>query len=119
MKTYRELNAWKEAMNLVEMIYTITKNFPKEERYGLTSQIQRAAVSIPSNIAEGYGRSHRKEYLNHLSISKGSLLELETQLLIAFRLTLITREELKPVWHQLQIVGKLISFLQKSLQVQK
>ena len=97
MKTYRELNAWKEAMNLVEMIYKLTASFPNEEKYGLTSQMQRAVVSIPSNIAEGYGRDSRKEYLYHLSVSRGSLAELETQLLIAIRLKYLAEESCKLV----------------------
>lgn len=116
MKTYRELNAWKEAMILVEMIYEITKDFPKEEKYGISSQMQRAAVSVPSNIAEGYGRTHRKEYMFHLSVARGSLMELDTQLLICERIKYITATKLKPVWDRSQIVGKLLTGLINSLQ---
>jgi four helix bundle protein len=83
---YTELVAWQKAMDLVQDVYLATKAFPKEEKYGLTTQMQRAAVSIPSNIAEGQGRSGRGEFRHHLSIAHGSLRELETQLVIALRL---------------------------------
>jgi four helix bundle protein len=82
VSTYRELIVWQKAMQLVKEIYFLTETFPRDETYGLASQIQRAAVSIPSNIAEGYVRKHKKEYLHHLSIALGSAAELETQLLI-------------------------------------
>lgn len=117
IQSYRDLIVWQEAMNLIEMIYKLTKNYPKEEIYGLTSQTRRAAVSIAANIAEGYGRSHRKEYLNHLSIAAGSLLELETHLLIANRVDYLKQEELMPMWEQSQKAGKLLSALQNSLAI--
>src|ERR1700687_5955116 len=78
IKSYRDLETWQEAMNLVEKVYEITKSLPSEELYGLKSQIRRCSVSIPSNIAEGHGRKGSGEYLHHLSIAKGSLAELET-----------------------------------------
>jgi len=78
VQTYRDLNAWKKAMDLVEGTYALTKSFPGTERFGLTSQIQRAVVSIPANIAEGNARKHRGDYVHHLSIARGSLAELET-----------------------------------------
>ncbi|MCP4455355.1 MAG: four helix bundle protein, partial [Planctomycetes bacterium] len=84
--SYRDLEVWQKAMGLVELCYACTKSFPSEERYGLTDQIRRAAVSIPSNIAEGQTRQHRKEFLQFLSIAQGSLAELETQIQIAERL---------------------------------
>ncbi|MDP2362551.1 MAG: four helix bundle protein [Ignavibacteria bacterium] len=117
IQSCRDLIVWKEAMNPIEMIYKATLNYPKTEIFGLTSQTRRAAVSIAANIAEGYGRSHRKEYLNHLSIAKGSLLEVETHLLIANRIGYITRETLLPIWELSQTVGKLLSALQKSLTI--
>ncbi|HKC66104.1 MAG TPA: four helix bundle protein, partial [Pyrinomonadaceae bacterium] len=86
VRNYSELIVWQKAMDLVEGIYAATKQFPKEEIYGLTSQIRRAAVSIPSNIAEGQGRKSINEFLHHLSIAYGSLREVETQILIAERL---------------------------------
>jgi four helix bundle protein len=83
---HKDLEVWKESMDLVVDIYTITKQFPKEEQYGLTSQIQRASISVPSNIAEGCGRKSNKETHRFLSIALGSLAEVETQLIIATRL---------------------------------
>jgi len=86
VRRYTDLLAWQKAMDLVEQTYRLTKAFPKEELYGLTSQLRRAAVSIPSNIAEGHCRKGRREYIHHVSIALGSLGEVETQLLIAQRL---------------------------------
>lgn len=82
IKTYKELIVWKKAMELVREIYLLTERFPKDEVYGLRSQMERAVVSIPSSIAEGYLRHHRKEYVQFLSISLSSAAELETQILI-------------------------------------
>lgn len=82
VKTYKELIVWQKAMDLVREIYLLTEKFPKDEMYGLKSQMERAAVSIPSQIAEGYLRKHRKEYVQFLSISLGSAAELETQIII-------------------------------------
>ncbi|MBZ5502136.1 MAG: four helix bundle protein [Acidobacteriia bacterium] len=86
IKSYRDLLVWQKAMDLVVASYGIAKKLPAQEMYGLVTQIQRAAASIPANIAEGHGRKHRGDYLHHLSIARGSLLELETHLLIAGRL---------------------------------
>jgi len=86
VRRYTDLIAWQKAMDLVEGVYRLTKQFPKEELYGLVSQMRRSAVSIPSNIAEGHCRNGRREYVHHLSIALGSLGELETQVLIAQRL---------------------------------
>jgi four helix bundle protein len=83
---YQGLVAWQKAMDLVEAVYQVTRNWPRNEQYGLTSQVRRAAVSVPSNIAEGHGRSGAKEYAHHVSIAYGSLCELETQILIGERL---------------------------------
>ncbi|MBI2611496.1 four helix bundle protein [Candidatus Gottesmanbacteria bacterium] len=83
MKSYKELIIWQKSMQLVKEVYLLTEKFPRSEIYGITSQIRRAAVSIPSNIAEGYGRNYTKEYSLALSISYGSALELETQLQIS------------------------------------
>lgn len=115
LKTYRELDVWKVSMDLLEAVYSLTKLFPDVERYALTTQIQRAAVSIPSNIAEGYGRAHRAEYLHMLSIAKGSLAEVETQLLIAHRLGYCSREQLMPVWRLTQRVGRMLRAQLRSL----
>lgn len=83
MKNYKELEVWQKAINLVIDLYKITESFPHGERCGLISQIQRAGVSIPANIAEGWGRGSTKEYIQYLRISRGSLAELETHLIIA------------------------------------
>ena len=87
--SYRDLNVWQNGLNLVEDVYKITANFPKEEKYGLTSQLRRCSVSIPSNIAEGFMRKSTKEYIQFLYISLGSLGELDTQMEIAVRLGFI------------------------------
>ena len=87
---YSELIVWQKAMDLVTEIYKITSTFPSDERFGLSSQARRAAVSIPSNIAEGHGRKATGAYVNHLSIAYGSLVELETQIQIAVRLNFVT-----------------------------
>ena len=90
IKNHKDLRIWKSAMNMVEEIYKLTDQIPKHETYGLTSQIRRSAVSIPSNIAEGAARNSRKEFLQFLYVALGSLAELETQLIIAHRLHYIS-----------------------------
>ena len=94
VKSYKDLIVWQKAMDLVEMVYRATKTFPKEELYGLTNQLRRAVVSIPSNIAEGQARKSTAEFRNFLSIARGSLAEVETQLLIARRLSYINQQKL-------------------------
>lgn len=96
LKSYRDLLAWQKAMDLVISIYKVSALFPKEEKYSLTQQIRRAVVSVPSNIAEGYGRKHRGDYTHHLSIANGSLKEVETQLIVAGRLVYINQEQAAP-----------------------
>ncbi|HEX3150288.1 MAG TPA: four helix bundle protein [Gemmataceae bacterium] len=98
LQSYRELNVWQRAMDLVESVYQIGNRLPKTERFGLTSQMQRAAVSVPANIAEGYGRAHRGDYLRFLSIARGSLCEVETYLILVQRLNYIPVEDLRPLW---------------------
>ena len=93
--TYKDLIVWQKAIDLTVAVYELTEKFPKEEIYGLTSQMQRAAVSIPANIAEGYGRVHRGDYLQHLSISRGSLAELETHIALAARLGFVDGRKLR------------------------
>jgi four helix bundle protein len=116
MKSYRELDVWKKAMDLVVAVYELTSEFPDQERYGLTSQMQRAAVSVPANIAEGYGRLHRGDYIHHLSIAGGSLAELETHITLAVRLGFVGREKAAVVWNMAQEVGKMLSGMTRSLQ---
>lgn len=93
LTSYKELIVWQKSMELVKMIYLTTETFPTREIYGLASQMRRAAISIPSNIAEGYGRKSQKEYTQFYSIAYGSTLELETQLLISRELNLIRNKE--------------------------
>ena len=90
VKTYRDLLVWQKAIHFVTLVYNIVKTFPPEELYGLTSQIKRSAVSIPSNIAEGYGRKSQKDYLRFLQISMGSVFEIQTQLEISKNLEFLT-----------------------------
>jgi four helix bundle protein len=115
MKSFRELRVWQAAMNLVEKIYSITRTFPKEETYGLTSQVRRAAVSIPSNIAEGHTREHIKEYLHHLSMAQASLAELETQIEIAVRLKYILPNQLNELLNDVNSLGKQMYSLRNAL----
>ena len=115
LRTYRDLQAWQKSMELVVSAYRLTGEYPSDERYGLTGQTRRAAVSIPANIAEGYGRTHRGDYLRHLSIARGSLAELETHLTIAARLNLVTREGTLDTWNLAQETGKLLRKLIESL----
>lgn len=93
IKAHKDLDVWKEAMTLAKEIYRLTANFPKEETYGLVSQIRRAAVSIPSNIAEGAARNSSKEFIQSLYVSLGSLAELETQLLLSRELGFVKSDE--------------------------
>jgi four helix bundle protein len=106
LNSFRDLRVWQLGMELVELIYRLTQNFPKYEIYGLASQIQRAAVSVPSNIAEGHTREHTKEFLHHLSIAQASLAELETQLEIAARLKYVETSELGPILERVVSLGK-------------
>jgi len=97
MNNYRELKIWQKSMDLVEKIYRLTFSFPKEEKYGLISQIQRCAVSIPSNIAEGAGRNSNKEFRNFLGIANGSINELSTQLELSIRIGYIKENDLSDI----------------------
>jgi four helix bundle protein len=115
---YSELVVWQKAMDLVTGIYKITSSFPADERFGLTSQVRRAAVSIPSNIAEGQGRKSTGAYINHLSIAYGSLMELETQIQIALRLNFVGAEETSTLLIQTNEIGKMLSGLKNSLSTQ-
>jgi len=94
IKTHKDLDVWKESMNLVKEVYKLTESFPKEEIYGLASQMRRAAVSIPSNVAEGAARNSDKEFIQFLYVSLGSLAELETQLLLSRELGFLKNEEI-------------------------
>jgi four helix bundle protein len=115
IKDYRDLIAWQKAMELVEFIYRMTKTFPKEEIYSLSNQMRRAAISIPSNIAEGHGRKSTKVFLHFLSVAYGSLKEVETQLFISRRLNYITEEKSNRMLALTTEIGRIISGLQTSL----
>lgn len=112
---YRQLIVWQKAMELVGLVYDLTDKFPKEELFGLTLQIRKVVVSVPSNIAEGQGRSSTKEFLRHLAFAYGSLMETETQDLIAEMRKYITAEESVSVLAKSAEVGRLINGLSNSL----
>lgn len=112
-RTYKDLDVWKKARSLVKEVYLMTRNFPKDEMYGLMSQMRRCAVSIPSNIAEGYGRQFKKETIQFLHIARGSLFEMETQLFIASDLSYIDEECLEKLLMQLDDCKKLLNGLIK------
>jgi four helix bundle protein len=114
MHSYRELLVWQKAMNLVIEIYRITQRFPKSETYDLSNQMQRASVSIPSDIAEGFGLKKTKAHLRHLAIASGSLAELETQLDISERLSYLLPED-KNIIEQANEIGRMLSGLRNSL----
>ncbi len=111
VKSYRELIAWQKAMDLAETAYRVTAHFPKQEIYGLTSQVRRCGVSVPSNIAEGQGRRSTREFLNFLSIALGSLCELETQTLLAARLGYLDPAESKGLPEQSAEVARVVNSL--------
>ena len=115
LPNYRNLDAWKKAMALVEAIYLLSRDLPSEEKFGLVSQLRRAAVSIPANIAEGYGRAHRGDYVHRLSIARGSLAELERLILITMRLKLAPRPKAVPCWKLAQDEGRILWKLIASL----
>lgn len=113
MSNYRDLIAWREAMSLVEVVYRDTENLPRDEAFGLRAQIRRAAVSVPSNIAEGSGRNSSGELRQFVGIASGSLAELETQLELAVRLGFL--EARATAIRQADRVGKLVNALRRSL----
>lgn len=114
--TYRDLQVRQKAMDLVVDVYQSTREFPAEERFGLTAQMRRSAVSIPSNIAEGHGRQSGKEFSRFLWIANGSATELETQLLIAHRLEMITEENHQRLRENLRQIGRMLAGLRTSIE---
>ncbi|HEY9196891.1 MAG TPA: four helix bundle protein [Mucilaginibacter sp.] len=108
---YTDLDVWKEARALVKLVYTSMSDFPKDEIFTLQSQIKRAAISIPSNIAEGSGRNHGKDSLQFFYIARGSAYELETQFYLAFDLSFITEEALEALLKQIEKVRRLLAGL--------
>ena len=117
MRPHHKLEAWNQAVELVAEVYRKTDSFPKEERYGLTSQIRRAAVSIPANIAEGAARFSSKEFAGFLSNAQGSASELETELLIAHRLGYLDEPNFSRLISQLERIGRLTTGLSKHVGV--
>lgn len=115
MQTYKELIVWQKSVNLVTRIYRVTESFPKTESFGLTSQIRRAAVSIPANIAEGYSRKHRPEYIQFLRIAFASGAELETHLIIATNIGFIKESHVEELNKELEEVMKMLNKLISTL----
>jgi four helix bundle protein len=116
INSYQDLTVWQKGMDLAVAAYHLTKSFPKEELFGMTSQIRRSASSIPANIAEGWGRGGTKEYIHFLKIAQGSLKELETHLILCQRVELCPPLATTPLLSQTQEIGKMIRALIGSLQ---
>lgn len=118
MNNYKQLDAWKAAMDLITEIYMLTKEYPKDELYALTSQTKRAAVSVAANIAEGLGRQHKKDTIHFLHIARGSLYEVDTLLLVAKNTELINDEKyesIQPVWQKsIQLLNGFINYYEKA-----
>ena len=115
VKSYKELIVWQKGMDLVETVYKATAKFPKEELYGLSSQLRRAVVSVASNIAEGQGRKSTKEFMRHLSIAYGSLVEAETQLEIARRLEYLEEPEYITMMESAGEIARMLNGLNSAL----
>jgi four helix bundle protein len=113
MKGYKDLIAWQKAMELVTAVYKVTQEFPKQELYGLTSQLRRAAVSIPSNLAEGQGRNSPREFYHFVGQARGSLLELETQLQIAHTLGYLSEHSLKRLLASTDEISRMLNGLKE------
>ena len=114
--SFRELKVWKLSMDLVEQIYAISKDFPADERFGLTAQIRRASVSVPSNIGEGARRKRRNAFLHHLDIALGSQAEVEVQLEIASRLRFLSKNDYRRIQANVEEIGRMLNGLIVSLQ---
>jgi four helix bundle protein len=114
-RNYRDIVAWQKAMDLCQAVYELTRTFPKTEQYGLTSQIRRCAVSIPSNIAEGQGRGSDKDWARFLAIAYGSLREVETQALLSQMLGFAEKSAVEKILERAGEVGRLINGLRRSL----
>ncbi len=117
MQTYKNLDVWNKSIKLVTEIYKTTAKFPKKEQYGLISQLQRAAISIPSNIAEGWGRGTTKEYIQFLLITRGSLMELETHLIISQNLNYISKETSQFFINEANNIGMMLNRLIQKLKI--
>ncbi|WP_456377279.1 four helix bundle protein [Lutibacter sp.] len=115
IKTYKDLLIWQKGIQIVKEVYLVCKSFPKDELYGLTSQVKRSSVSIPSNIAEGWGRKYTKSYKLFLNYSRGSLLELETQMIIAKELDFISTENFNRIQGLITEESKMLNAFIKSI----
>lgn len=115
MNKFEDLHIWKKSMDLVEQVYLLSNELPKDERFGLTSQIKRCCVSIPSNIAEGAGRNSKKEFIHFLSIANGSTAELKTQLLLLIRLKFMPKEKIDTLLNLCNEIQKMSRSLQNKL----
>lgn len=115
IKSFKDLKIWQKGIRLVEEVYTVSRSFPKEEMYGLKSQLRRSAVSIPSNIAEGFARLHNREYRNFLYISLGSCAELTTQIIIASRLRYVEKTKADTLLNEIEEISKMTMSLIKKL----
>src|SRR5487761_1178011 len=116
ISSYRDLTVWQKGMDLAEACYRLTASFPREEVFGMTSQIRRAAVSVPANIAEGWGRDGKGEFVQFLRIAQGSLKELETHLLLTERVGLATAQSTRPILDTAEELGKMLRMLYRSIQ---
>lgn len=115
VRNYRELETWQQAMDLTEAVYAATKTYPKDEMYGLTSQTRRSAVSVPSNIAEGQGRGSTRDFVRFLAVARGSLCELETQLMLGSRLGYVEETAVEALLKRAGTVGRLLNGLIRSV----
>ncbi|TAM97700.1 MAG: four helix bundle protein [Rhizobiaceae bacterium] len=116
IRDYRDLIVWKEAVDIAELVYSLTRTFPREEAFGITSQMRRSAVSVPSNIAEGFGRAQKRSFVQFLRIAQGSLKELETQALLAARVGLLSAEQVASFMEQTERLGKRLVRYVRSLE---
>ena len=115
IESYRDLKVWRRGIDITEQVYQASKEFPDEEKYGLTSQVRRAAVSVPSNIAEGWGRGSRKQYVRFLRIARCSVHEIETQIIIACRLGYIDKRNRNEILSETEAESKMLLSLIRSL----
>lgn len=115
LKTYKDMDVWQQAMELVSVIYLVTKSFPREEIYALTSQMRRAAISIPSNIAEGRAKRTTREFMRFVNMASGSAAELETQLMIGERLGYLSSGQVNPLLEKVAYIGRMLNNLHSGL----
>ena len=119
LQSYRELKVWQLGMKIAVACYELTRSFPKEERFGLTGQICRASSRIPANIAEGYGRGHRREYIQFLRVANGSLKETETHLILAGMVGIAREEDVRPILVMCEEEGKMLASQIRSLEAEE